>query len=494
MTHPTFSQNVPVTNTGPHLTCVNMTIAMGQSGQQWNPSVNTMRNMSSGIMWSVPVATNISGVPIGPTYSLALNSITGNELVLTGGFVHGQGVGGETAGWLVVATMDMNTGAQIFTKNITQSDTGALLPYTRITAAYGNGLIAIANDVNYKVVAYSTRSGAKVWETTLTGLNGAEPNHYDLFSLKPYFGNGVLFWEGLGGDLWCQNIKDGSLKWYTNTTQLIGDPGIETPYSIWPLWVFSSSCVSTDVAYFAVGHEYNPPLFHGAQLLAVNTTNGELVWSELDTSVTSTEISYGIVLSLNAYDNQVYAFGKGPSAVTVSAPTVGVATNTPITITGTVMDVSAGSKQNAVAASFPNGLPCVSDESQSKWMEYVYQQQVKPTHTTGVPITISVIDSNHNDRIIGTTTSDDSGAFGFTWTPDISGDYRITATFAGSESYWPSSASTYAHASDPATPAPTAVPQQGLATTSELYTAMAVGVIAIIIAIAIVGLLTLRKH
>ena len=192
-------------------------------------------------------------------------------------------------------------------------------------------------------------------------------------------------------------------------------------------------------------------------------------------------------LSLNAYDNQVYAFGKGPSAVTVSAPTVGVATNTPITITGTVMDVSAGSKQNAVAANFPNGLPCVSDESQSKWMEYVYQQQVKPTHTTGVPITISVIDSNHNDRVIGTTTSDDSGTFGFTWTPDISGDYRITATFAGSESYWPSSASTYSYASDVVTPAPTAAPQQGLATTSDLITDLAVGVIAIIIAVAIVG-------
>jgi outer membrane protein assembly factor BamB len=494
MTHPTFSQNVPVTNTGPHLTAINMTVAIGQSGQQWNPRVNTVRSMDSGEMWSVPVATSISGVPIGPTYSLALNSITGNELVLTGGFVHGQGVGGEQAGWLIVSTMDMNTGAQLFTKNITQTDTAALLPYTRTTVAYGNGLIVIANDVNYVVAAFDTSTGTKRWETTLTGLNGGEPNHYDLFSLKPYFGKEAIFWEGLGGDLWAINIGDGKLRWYTNTTQLIGDPGIETPYDIWPLWVFSSSCVSTDVAYFAVGHEYNPPLFHGAQLIAVNCTDGSLVWSELDTSVTSTEISYGILLSLNAYDNQIYAFGKGPSAMTVTAPTVGVTTNTPITITGTIMDVSAGSKQNAVAANFPHGLPCISDESQSKWMEYVYQQQVKPTHTTGVLVTISVIDSNHNERAIGTTTSDDAGSFGFTWTPDISGDYQITASFAGSESYWPSSATTYAHASEASTPAPTAELQQGLAKTSDLLTYMTAGVIAIIIAIAIVGFLILRKH
>lgn len=158
------------------------------------------------------------------------------------------------------------------------------------------------------------------------------------------------------------------------------------------------------------------------------------------------------------------------------------------------MDVSAGTKQDAVAANFPKGLPCMSDEIQSKWMEFVYQQQPKPTHAPGVLVTISVVDSNHNERAIGTATSDDSGSFGFTWTPDIAGDYQIKATFAGSESYYPSSATTYAYASEITTTAPTAVPQQGLATSSELLTYLAAGVIAIILAIAVVGLLILRKH
>lgn len=492
MTHPVAGQNVPVTNTGPHITCVNMTMAMGQTGQQWNPSVNTVRPMSNGVMWSKPVPTNISGVPISP--ALAINSITGNEIVLTGGFVHGQGVGGETAGWLVWATMDMNTGNQVITQNLTYPQHNALLPFTRTTVTYGNGLIVIANDVNYVLEAFNTRTGVKAWETTLTGLNGAEPNTYDLFSLKPYFGNGVLFWEGLGGDLWCLDVKDGSLKWYTNTTQMIGDPGIETPYDIWPLWVFSSSCVSTDVAYFAVGHEYNPPLFHGAQLLAVNVTNGEVVWHELDTSVTSTSIAYGVLLSLNAYDNQVYAFGKGPSATTVSAPAVGVSTKTPITITGTVMDVCAGTEQAVVKGNFPNGLPCVSDESQSKWMEYVYQQQPKPTDTTGVTVTLSVFDQNGNYRVIGTTATDDSGAFGYTWTPDIPGNYQITASFEGSESYWPSSATTYTYATEAVTPAPTAAPVQGIATISDLTLYIAVATIAIIMAIAVATLVIIRRH
>ena len=53
-------------------------------------------------------------------------------------------------------------------------------------------------------------------------------------------------------------------------------------------------------------------------------------------------------------------------------------------------------------------------------MEAVYMQQPMPTNATGVPVTFSVVDSNGNYRQIGTTTSDASGTFAFTfWTPDI---------------------------------------------------------------------------
>ena len=39
-------------------------------------------------------------------------------------------------------------------------------------------------------------------------------------------------------------------------------------------------------------------------------------------------------------------------------------------------------------------------------------------------------------------TSDAYGAYSFMWTPDIPGKYTVVATFAGSESYWPSYAKT----------------------------------------------------
>lgn len=63
-----------------------------------------------------------------------------------------------------------------------------------------------------------------------------------------------------------------------------------------------------------------------------------------------------------------------------------------VVIQGTVMDISAGTKQNQQAADFPNGVPAVSDYSMSAWMEYVYMQKPKPANATGVAVSIDAID------------------------------------------------------------------------------------------------------
>ena len=56
---------------------------------------------------------------------------------------------------------------------------------------------------------------------------------------------------------------------------------------------------------------YSPPLFHHAQQLAINLTDGALVWSILAFDVTSAPaISDGVMTTLNAYDNQIYAGAK----------------------------------------------------------------------------------------------------------------------------------------------------------------------------------------
>ena len=120
-------------------------------------------------------------------------------------------------------------------------------------------------------------------------------------------------------------------------------------------------------------------------------------------------------------------------------------------------------------------------------------QQPKPTNTTGVPVAISVIDSNGNSRQIGTTTSNADGTFSFTWTPDISGAYTVTASFAGSESYYPSSAGTsfYASEAPTATVAPTQPPQS----TADLYFVPAIaGLLVAIIVVGLLIILVLRKR
>ncbi len=273
-------------------------------------------------------------------------------------------------------------------------------------------------------------------------------------------------------------------------------PAYNTPYNIWPIWVQTGIGGGGGIMFLGEGHEYSPPLFLGAQQLAINCTNGDLVWTIDSFNVNSNpELAYGIMTNLNAYDNQIYAFGQGPSATTISAPQVGVTTATPITITGTVTDVSAGAKQGAVAANFPNGLPAVSDASQTSFMEAVYMQQPIPHNLTGVPITLSVIDSNGNYRTIGTTTSDGTGAYGFTWTPDISGSYTVIATFVGSGAYYGSTAQTHFYASEVSTSTPTPTSSTGnYATTTDFMIGIAAIIIVVVIIGALIMVLLLRKR
>jgi hypothetical protein len=80
----------------------------------------------------------------------------------------------------------------------------------------------------------------------------------------------------------------------------------------------------------------------------------------------------------NGYDNQIYSVGRRSSVTTVTAPNVVAAFGEPVVIQGTVMDISAGTKQNEQAARFPNGVPAVSDDSMKDWMGYVYQQKPRP--------------------------------------------------------------------------------------------------------------------
>jgi hypothetical protein len=174
----------------------------------------------------------------------------------------------------------------------------------------------------------------------------------------------------------------------------------------------------------------------------------------------------------------------------VSAPDVAAPLGTPVVIRGTATDIAPGTQQTEQAARFPHGVPAVSDESMSSWMEYVYMQKPRPTDVTGITIQLYVLDSNNNYRQIGETTSDANGAFTYTWTPNIEGDYTVIASFAGSESFYPTQAeSSFTVTSAAPTQAP--YPEVSVPSTEMYFVA---STIAIIIAIAFATVILMRKR
>jgi len=447
-------------------------------GWQWQPPQNGVLSFQNGIQWTAPINTTFNGDPI----TLGIAGMDSKVVLMTY-----TSAGGSyfQPGWYIQAGYSAQDGHLLWGP-LNRTET----PNSRVniaSEAMNDGVWIESDQSALAITGYELSTGSKLWGPV--SLPNAEP--YSSLGMRYTTApNGTVILWTYGGDAYSIQARTGTINWQYHTPA----SGYESPYGVWPLWTFSVGTVADGKFFIPIGHMYSPPLFHDAKQLAINITDGSLVWSLLAFDVTSAPaISDGVMTTLNAYDNQLYAWGKGPTTTTVTAPDLGVTTATPITIRGTITDDSAGSRQEAVAANFPNGLPCVSDASQSAWMEYVYMQQPKPTNTSGVPIIISVVDNNGNSRVIGSTTSDTSGSFGFNWCPDISGAYQITATFAGSESYYSSSATTYTYASDAATPVPTSATQQGLATTADLLTYIVGGVIAIIIAIAIVGLLLFKK-
>jgi len=502
-----------VTTTGPSLELWNLTNALGQQAgsneggrMDWGFSIGEVLPFSQGLEWQVQsIPTTLNGVPLlfmglfGPSY-LTAGSLTpswwsGNTIVMSGGATSV----GETPGWQVEAGFSTTTGALLWGP---YNRTGSFFePYTRIsnTPTAGDGVYVELNYATLDMVAFSLSTGKQVWTNSLDVkmADGNMPNAYDDFGLStvPDATTGVLYIWGLGGDVWAVNMTNGNILW-TWTTSEISQAGTNTPYGIWPIWVFSVGVVGGGELFMGEGHEYAPPLFHGAQEVCLNITNGQLVWSNLAFDVGASALAYGVFTSLNSYDGQIYGYGQGPSSTTVSAPQVGVTTAAPVTITGTVMDVSAGASQEAVKANYPNGLPCVSDASQEGFMDAVYEQQPMPTDLTGVKVTLTETDHNGNTYTIGSTTTDPyTGTWGYNWTPPIPGNYTITATFAGSGAYYGSFDTTYLYANAPApTAAPTASPPTGLASTGTVMLGVAILAIIIIVCVAVLAILLLRKH
>ena len=344
------------------------------------------------------------------------------------------------------------------------------------------------NRVHY---GFSLENGNFLWE--------AAPENYlnawdDSLSVARMIANGRFYSTSISGIVNCYDVKDGKLLW----TYSAEDPYTEEQFS--NNWWLRPMFVTDDYAYFGhLEHSANNPRPRGAPFICLNVTSGEVVW-RIDGAFRQSRwggraiLGDSIIATQDTYNQQVYAIGKGPSKLTLTAPNIGVPQGTSVIISGTVSDVSPGTNDDAIKMRFPNGVPAMSDASQSDWMLYVYKQFTMPASAAGVDVQISVVDANGNFRNIGTATTDISGAYNLQWTPDIPGRYTVMATFAGSGAYYASFAQTAIGVdAPPVTPTPS--PIADTTTAADLY--LLPGIVAIIVAIAIgfaITIIVLRKR
>jgi hypothetical protein len=467
----------------------------GTNYLQFRP-VGKVINASTAYSWNVTITADLTGSlsTQNPTiqYVLPGDVLFGTTPSLAPGVLSLRGTVNPYQVW-TISLADSNKGSLIWKKtydapsgNMTRN-LGPIDPVNRVWTT------TTAEDMQW--TGYSLTDGSLKWGPTNTVIRPMQ-----WFSSGSGAGQrgvtayGNLYVQGFGGEMLCYNLATGNLLWKFNNT----DSGVDTSWGLIPIFV--AAIADGKVYAFNNEHSPNSPLYKGYSIYCINATSGEEIYKMLSWSGqtggqgTSTAIlADGTLVYYNYYDNQIYAIAKGPSQTTVTAsPKVSTYGNK-VLVEGTVTDISVGTKQTEQAARFPNGIPAVSDASQAAWMEYVYMQQEMPTTATGVPVIVSVVDPNGNYYNVGTTTSDTSGAFKLAFNPQVPGEYTILANFAGSGSYYKSSAETAVYvdeAAATATPQPTNI---GYATTSDVTMLMAIGVIAIIIAIAIVGLLLLRK-
>jgi hypothetical protein len=467
--------------TNPTLTMWNSTLCVSNG----NPSSAVIRpsgniSYSRGYQWSVPIPLNMSTGTITPTLSIAGRT---NDVILLRSYGAALATFANEFGeaYSVEAGMNAATGALMWGPVNRTLNRFHEIP---VVAVGGDYYVTHDKDTNVAFI-YNLKTGAQVG----SGIQ-LPGNALSTLARGAAIAYGQCYVWDFGGYVNAIDLATGKISW----TVTPRSAGYDTPYGIYPYWHFGSHSIADGKLFLSEGRMYDPPLFANAHKMVINTTDGSIVWSILGTYAREPSvIADGYLVGYNSYDAQIYTFGKGQTQTTAAVATNVVPSGTSVLITGTILDKAPGTKDPDRTARFPNGIAAVSVESQEEWMEYVYMQQPCPNNVTGVPVTLNVMDSNGNYRTIGTATTDGTGFFSYQWKPDITGKFTVYAIYDGSNSYWPSQATT-AFAVDEAHPTASPQPTQG-PTAADTY--LLPGIAAIIVVIVIIGaliMLMLRKR
>jgi outer membrane protein assembly factor BamB len=374
----------------------------------------------------------------------------------------------------IMAGFDYTTGARLWVNNATVLNLDVLIEGF---ATSPSGPLIMRDGASPNFVAYNVKTGQEIWRASTGQLPWSS-----IMAYSAVYNNRTHYFGSYDGHVYAYDTVTGKQVWqsdYVGTTD-------ETMENNNPL---NGHAVGADgVLYFSSVTTYNMmPRPRFQEMVAINQSTGHFLW-QLPIAMMPVAVADGYLLTEDIDNGIQYALGKGQTTTTVNAPDTAVTLGTPIVIKGTVMDMSPGK---------PN-KPAVSDTDMVTWMSYLYGQNAttlnNPPNVHGVPVTLSVMDSNGNYRTIGSTTTNSQGYYSLIWTPDITGPYTVFASFAGSGSYYQSQATnSFTVENTQATVTPQPIQTQSAA---DMYFVPAVAgiIVSIFIVGAILAILLLRKR
>jgi outer membrane protein assembly factor BamB len=416
----------------------NTTIPYKYAGEyliKWDYNKMTGNDWKTGLVWNVTVRRPDGlGVGDGRTSQFALYAFTQANAVVV------KAHNNEN----VMYGYDATTGEYLWKADLTFVDIATVMDGP-------NGIIAMWDGAHSSYHGFNVKTGQEIWETQV----GNDP----WGSITPRGSavhNGIAYPVSLDGHVYALEMTTGNIKWQS---EYFGDSS-ETIYGT--LASYNGGIGADGKLYIQTGPIYSAqPSSRYNKMFCIDEATGKILWSVLG-SQTPAAIADGYLLALGGNDGNLYCFGKGQTATSVSIQNDVVAKGANVLIKGSVLDQSPAQA----------GTPAVSDESMSEWMNYKQMQDAtllnSPPTPKGVQVTLTATSLSGENINIGSTNTDGYGNFYLAWTPTNEGIYTIQATFAGSGSYWSSTSETAVSVS-PAS-APTATPQANTATFDQLQT------------------------
>lgn len=439
----------------------NTTLPLKWAGEyliKWDYSKVTGNNWLTGIVWNVTLRRpDGTGVGDGGR-SVSCSAFDNANVVIV------KAHNGEN----IMMGYDMTTGDYLWTTNLGFID-------VQYNLGGPSGPMIIWDSAAGSRHAFDVKTGKQIWETKL----GEYP--WGQIARLGGCAYGNFYVGSLDGHVYAISLADGHVVWQSDYT---GDTG-ETIYNTTPFG-YCECAIADGKLYFTTQNVYAAmPRDRFQRLFCIDAYTGKFLWS-ISGYIAPKAIADGYLVATESSNGMMYCFGKGQTSTSIVIRNDVVADGSNVLIQGNVLDESPAQP----------GTPAVSDDSMSEYMDYLHMQNAtllnSPPTPKGVKVQLTAVDPNNNFVTIGTTTTDSAGNFGYSWSPPsgITGMYTITASFAGSESYWPSSSETRSLVT--AVPAATTGPTAPV--TIDYTLTIVAATVVLLIAIAIVGVLLLRKR